>query len=81
MHAETPSLNKPALLAFGDANMQGATTRLHWTDQAYKWHVNDGEEVFVVPDGIYHARRISLVRGIIADVCVDVLGIPKSRAT
>ncbi|ADZ92787.1 cupin domain-containing protein [Marinomonas mediterranea] len=33
------------------ANMQGITTRLHWTDQAYKWHVNDGEEVFVVLDG------------------------------
>ncbi|MDU0112520.1 cupin [Psychrosphaera aquimarina] len=33
------------------ANMQGITTRLHWTDQPYKWHVNDGEEVFVVLDG------------------------------
>jgi hypothetical protein len=28
------------------ANMGGITTRLHWTDQPYKWHVNDGEEVF-----------------------------------
>jgi len=34
------------------ANMNGTTTRLHWTDQPYKWHVNDGEEVFVVLDGI-----------------------------
>ncbi|MCW7537879.1 cupin [Aquabacterium sp. A7-Y] len=33
------------------ANMGGITTRLHWTDQPYKWHVNDGEEVFVVLDG------------------------------
>lgn len=33
------------------ANMQGITTRLHWTDQPYKWHINDGEEVFVVLDG------------------------------
>lgn len=33
------------------ANMNGITTRLHWTDQAYQWHVNDGEEVFVVLDG------------------------------
>lgn len=33
------------------ANMGGVTTRLHWTDQPYKWHVNDGEEVFVVLDG------------------------------
>ena len=34
------------------ANMNGITTRLHWTDQPYKWHINDGEEVFVVLDGL-----------------------------
>ena len=34
------------------ANMNGVTTRLHWTDQPYKWHVNDGEEVFAVLDGV-----------------------------
>lgn len=34
------------------ANMNGITTRLHWTDQPYKWHVNDGEEVFAVLDGV-----------------------------
>jgi mannose-6-phosphate isomerase-like protein (cupin superfamily) len=28
-----------------------ATVRLHWTDKPYKWHVNDGPEVFVVLDG------------------------------
>ena len=33
------------------ANMNGITTRVHWTDEPYKWHVNDGEEVFVVLDG------------------------------
>ena len=33
------------------ANMRGITTRLHWSDQPYKWHTNDGEEVFVVLDG------------------------------
>lgn len=33
------------------ANMDGITTRVHWTDQPYKWHVNDGEEVFAVLDG------------------------------
>lgn len=33
------------------ANMAGITTRLHWTDEPYQWHVNDGEEVFVVLDG------------------------------
>jgi mannose-6-phosphate isomerase-like protein (cupin superfamily) len=31
--------------------MHGTTTRLHWTDQPYHWHVNDGEEVFAVLDG------------------------------
>lgn len=33
------------------ANMAGTTTRLHWTNEPYKWHVNDGEEVFAVLDG------------------------------
>ena len=33
------------------ANMDGITTRLHWTNKPYKWHVNDGVEVFVVLDG------------------------------
>jgi mannose-6-phosphate isomerase-like protein (cupin superfamily) len=33
------------------AKMNGITTTLHWTDKPYKWHVNDGEEVFVVLDG------------------------------
>ena len=31
--------------------LQDATVRLHWTDQPYVWHVNDGPEVFVVLDG------------------------------
>ncbi|MGQ4878695.1 cupin [Billgrantia sp. LNSP4103-1] len=38
------------------ANMNGITTRLHWTDQPYRWHVNDGEEVFVVLDGRVEMR-------------------------
>jgi mannose-6-phosphate isomerase-like protein (cupin superfamily) len=33
------------------AAMDDATVRLHWSDQPYPWHVNDGEEVFVVLDG------------------------------
>ena len=33
------------------ANLNGTTVRLHWTDRPYKWHVNDGEEVFAVMDG------------------------------
>lgn len=31
--------------------LDDATVRLHWTDQPYRWHVNDGPEVFVVLDG------------------------------
>jgi mannose-6-phosphate isomerase-like protein (cupin superfamily) len=38
------------------ANMGGITSRLHWTDQPYRWHVNDGEEVFVVLDGEVEMR-------------------------
>ncbi len=40
--------------------IEGATTvRLHWTDKPYKWHVNDGPEVFVVLAGVVdmHARE------------------------
>lgn len=33
------------------ANVDGVTTRLHWTDQPYPWHINDGDELFVVLDG------------------------------
>ena len=33
------------------AAIEGATVRLHWTDQPYIWPVNDGAEVFVVLDG------------------------------
>lgn len=31
--------------------IKDATVRLHWTDTPYKWHINDGPEVFVVLDG------------------------------
>ncbi len=33
------------------ADMNGITTKLHWTDKPYKWHINDGQEVFAVLDG------------------------------
>lgn len=33
------------------ALLDGVSVRLHWTDQPYKWHRNDGQEVFVVMDG------------------------------
>jgi mannose-6-phosphate isomerase-like protein (cupin superfamily) len=42
--------------ALSIANMGGVTTRLHWTDQPYKWHVNDGAEVFTVLDGSVEMR-------------------------
>lgn len=38
------------------ANMRGITTKIHWTNAPYKWHVNDGEEVFVVLDGVVEMR-------------------------
>jgi mannose-6-phosphate isomerase-like protein (cupin superfamily) len=38
------------------AEIEGASVRLHWTDQPYKWHVNDGSEVFVVLDGTVEMR-------------------------
>ena len=34
------------------AEVEGASVRLHWTDSAYEWHVNDGTEVFAVLDGV-----------------------------
>lgn len=34
------------------ASMSGTSVRLHWTDKPYKWHVNDGEEVFAVMAGV-----------------------------
>jgi len=32
--------------------LEGVSARLHWTDSAYHWHVNDGDEVFVVLEGL-----------------------------
>lgn len=40
-----------AWAAIDIANMNGTTTRLHWADKPYEWHVNEGEEVFAVLDG------------------------------
>ncbi|HEX8097707.1 MAG TPA: hypothetical protein VF507_06705 [Pyrinomonadaceae bacterium] len=41
------------------ARIEGATVRLHWADRPYKWHANDGSEVFVVLDGevLMHYRE------------------------
>lgn len=38
------------------AEIEGASVRLHWTDQPYRWHVNDGAEVFVVLAGLVDMR-------------------------
>jgi mannose-6-phosphate isomerase-like protein (cupin superfamily) len=38
------------------ANMSGITTRLHWTNEPYQWHINDGKEVFAVLDGCIEMR-------------------------
>ncbi|PKG40699.1 cupin domain-containing protein [Psychromonas sp. Urea-02u-13] len=45
-----------AWAALDIASMNGITTRLHWTDKPYKWHINEGEEVFVVLDGQVEMR-------------------------
>lgn len=58
---------------------QPATVRLHWTNEPYIWHVNDGEEVFVVLDGEVDMRyrdngveRSQLMRT--GDICRAGLG-------
>lgn len=33
------------------ATIDGVTARLHWTDKPYRWHENDGLELFTVLDG------------------------------
>lgn len=38
------------------AEIEGTSVRLHWTDQPYQWHVNDGAEVFLVLDGVVEMR-------------------------
>lgn len=40
--------------AWGGPNITeipNAAVKLRWTDQPYRWHVNDGQEVFVVLEG------------------------------
>ena len=47
----TEFIPQRAWQALDIANIQGTTVRLHWTDEPYKWHINDGEEVFAVLSG------------------------------
>ena len=57
------------------ATVEGASVRLHWADKAYRWHVNDGEEVFVVLTGRVNmhyrdAQGAEHVRAMMAgDIC------------
>lgn len=57
------------------AKFDGTTTvRLHWTDTPYRWHVNDGAEVFVVIDGqvdmhYREAGEVRVRRMITGDIC------------
>lgn len=46
------------------ANMNGITTRLHWTNKPYCWHINEGEEVFVVLNGevVMHYENNSIIQ-------------------
>ena len=46
----TPGRSWAALLV---AEIDGVSVRLHWTEEPYVWHVNDGHEVFVVVDGVF----------------------------
>ena len=51
-------------------SMNGITTRLHWTNAPYKWHVNDGEEVFAVLDGVVnmHYREQGIEKVVVLNV-------------
>jgi mannose-6-phosphate isomerase-like protein (cupin superfamily) len=62
-HLDTKSFTAPKAWGARDiAEIEGASVRLHWTDQPYIWHVNDGSEVFVVLDGSVemHVRKDGL---------------------
>lgn len=41
-----------------------AVVKLRWTDQPFRWHANDGDEVFVVLDGVVdmHVRAAGAER-------------------
>lgn len=75
-------------LDLGD--VEGASVRVHWTDQPYRWHVNDGREVFVVLDGSVMMRwrdggdecEVELVSGsaFVADVGDEHIASPRGAA-
>ncbi len=47
----TDFTGKTAWEAQDITNVEGASVRLHWTNEPYIWHTNDGREVFVVLAG------------------------------
>jgi mannose-6-phosphate isomerase-like protein (cupin superfamily) len=55
------------------ATMDGITTKIHWAETPYEWHVNVGEEVFVVLDGVVDMRfRTAGVEKVVALQAGDV---------
>jgi mannose-6-phosphate isomerase-like protein (cupin superfamily) len=59
--------------------VDGVTVRVHWTDAPYRWHVNDGAEVFLVLTGVvdmhYRASGEEKVRRLNAgDACFAEAG-------
>jgi mannose-6-phosphate isomerase-like protein (cupin superfamily) len=59
--------------------IDGVTARLHWTDKPYKWHENDGAELFCVMDGIVdmhyeEANEEKIVRLSAGDMFVAEVG-------
>ncbi len=45
--ASTKAWDALSIATFGNTSV-----KLHWTDSPYIWHINDGQEVFAVMDGI-----------------------------
>lgn len=70
--------------------IEDASVRLHWTDQPYRWHVNNGEEVFVVLDGevdMHHRQagvesvhRLRPGRICVAEAGDEHLAVPRGAA-
>ena len=52
------------------AVMNGITVRLHWSDKPYKWHTNEGQEVFVVLYGL--VKMLYRVDGIEEESLLEV---------
>ncbi|QKG70632.1 cupin [Erythrobacter mangrovi] len=71
-------------------DIEGASVRVHWTDQPYKWHKNDGAEVFVVLNGevdmhyrlddIEHCARLTASDIFVAEVGDEHVAHPVGEA-